>query len=587
VVRVPPRKVCQAKMAADRICGEPYIGSDDRLCIFHSSNLHWKEEEGFRQRLKERIETALRDNNVQEVDLTGYIFPSYDFSGMEFKKSLILQKAEFQQGVSFKGCKFSGSWTDFSGAIFQGERVDFSGANFAGDRIEFSKAQFKSQHTIFRDSIFANHGTYFLQTHFSGRSVFFDGAAFDTDYTSFSEAHFEVHLLVDFSGAKFVREQAVFKGTSFVGITLFRHAHFAGKSVDFAFAKFEGDETTFHGARFQTQITGFLKAVFMGQKTDFDGAEFEGTATDFRDARFKAQQTNFNGTRFEAKKTYFLGAHFEGQSTLFLYSHFREWTDFREVQFGGHISFKHTTLSQVQFGGTDLREVRFLDVQWCTLPKKRFLVLPWPARNALFDEAVIRGIFKVPGSPMRMKLPMRITGANRSELELVCSAYRQLKQNYEDNRNYTEAGDFYYGEMEMTRLKLPFLRRYLFSWEALYWIVSGYGQRWENSFILLVLTFLVFPIFFMFGGLQTPTEDGLAGKYISYDIAWNLPPVSQALADYELCVRYSTVTILPMKESSAHFSPSIVTRYLLVAEIILLPTFATLFILALRRRFKR
>jgi hypothetical protein len=139
----------------------------------------------------------------------------------------------------------------------------------------------------------------------------------------------------------------------------------------------------------------------------------------------------------------------------------------------------------------------------------------------------------------------------------------------------------------MTRLKLSFLNRYLFSWEALYWMVSGYGQRWGSSLGLLALTFLVFPILFMFGGLETPTENGLPGKYISYDIAWNLPPVIQALADYELCLRYSTVTILPMKESSAHFSPSIVTRYLLVVEIILLPTFATLFILALRRRFKR
>jgi uncharacterized protein YjbI with pentapeptide repeats len=554
-------------------------------CIFHHQIKQGENEASFRSSIAEKLKAELGDPNRDTIDLTGYVFPSYNFSGMEFKKSLILEKAEFQQGVSFKGCKFSGSWTHFTGAIFQGETVDFSGANFAGDRIEFSKAQFKSQHTIFRDSIFANRGTYFIQTHFSGRSVFFDGAAFDTDYTSFSKARFEAQV-VNFSHAKFVREQAVFKEASFVGITLFRNAHFVGKSADFDFAGFEGDVTDFDSTRFQVQIASFRDARFEGQRSGFTATEFEGRETDFSNAHFKGKETQFNSTRFGGYETNFLGTHFESGRTDFVYAVFQgEKVDFREVQFGGQISFRHTNLSRVQFRGTDLREVQFLDVQWCALPKKRFWALPQPVRNALFDEAMMRG--KVREWPMRTRLPMRIIRPNRSELELVCSGYRQLKQNYEDNRNYAEAGDFYYGEMEMTRLKLPFLRRYLFSWEALYWIVSGYGQRWENSFALLVLTFLVFPIFFMFGGLQTPTENGLPGKYISYDIAWNLPRVSQALADYELCLRYSTVTILPMKESSAHFSPSIMTRYLLVAEIILLPTFATLFILALRRRFKR
>jgi hypothetical protein len=187
----------------------------------------------------------------------------------------------------------------------------------------------------------------------------------------------------------------------------------------------------------------------------------------------------------------------------------------------------------------------------------------------------------------KQKNNARIVERDKSEIELVRSAYRQLKQNYEDNRNYTEAGDFYYGEMEMTRLKLSFLNRYLFSWEALYWMVSGYGQRWGTSFALLVLTLLIFPVLIMFLGLQTSSENGLPGKHIKYDITSNLPQANEGLADYELCLRYSLVTMLPLKDSSTHYVPSMWTRYLLVVEIILLPTFATLFILALRRRFKR
>jgi uncharacterized protein YjbI with pentapeptide repeats len=349
------------------------------------------------------------------------------------------------------------------------------------------------------------------------------------------------------------------------------------KAVWFTGARFLG-EVDFSGCHFEGRSAYFSRTIFE-KKVDFSRAVFLGEETDFTEASFSGEVI-FLGSKFPSKTTFMIGTKFLGgvsfrgipPTTVFeKKAHLRNLI----IDSSRHFVLWHVNLSQVEFRGTNLRQASMLDVDWAKI-EKRFLGVRYRKRNTVYDELQLRG----------SEQDDKQTSLH-SEYEYVESLCRGVRQNYEANGNYAEAGDFYYGEMDTRRLKLSPIRRYFFSWEALYWIVSGYGQRWENSFALLVLTFLVFPIFFMFGGLQTPPENGLPGKYISYDTALNLPRASQALADYELCLRYSILTILPMKESSFHYSPTIVTRYLLVAEIILLPTFATLFILALRRRFKR
>jgi uncharacterized protein YjbI with pentapeptide repeats len=630
-------------MANGKPCGLgtlPHTAANrEHRCIFHHQVKQARNEAHFKEEFTRKLKSELSDPKVESIDLTGYVFPDYDFSSIEFTKSVVFRETRFQGNVSFNQCKFLGSITDFSSAHFQGQKIAFSNAHFKGQRTSFAGADFEgkgivyfnqckflSSTTDFSKACFHGRETDFLNAHFEGQTTDFTSARFEGKITKFAGAHFEGQE-TDFSRAEFHGARTLFfvtyfkgKKTTFAEVTFkaqetifgivefqgeetnFSDAHFGGGVTSFSETSFKAKETTFIRANFEGP-TNFSKAQFDGQGVNFSHAQFKGPITQFSDAHFGGERTDFSSAHFGGGRTDFSGVHFEGREVNFLYvdfqgektyfvkTHFEgAKTDFRFSNFEGQISFRHIDLSRIEFRGADLRKIGFLDVHWYTLPRKRFWIFPRRGRNALFDEVTVTanvGLPELRGGNGGQKNNAGIVERDKSEIELVRSAYRQLKQNYEDNRNYTEAGDFYYGEMEMTRLKLPFLRRYLLSWEALYWIVSGYGQRWGSSFGLLALTFLVFPIFFMFGGLQTPTENGLCGKYISYDIAWNLPPVSEALADYELCLRYSTVTILPMKESSAHFSPSIVTRYLLVAEIILLPTFATLFILALRRRFKR
>ncbi|MFD6070813.1 hypothetical protein [Amycolatopsis lurida] len=67
----------------------------------------------------------------------------------------------------------------------------------------------------------------------------------------------------------------------------------------------------------------------------------------------------------------------------------------------------------------------------------------------------------------------------------VARVYRQLRKAREDAKDKPNAGDFYYGEIEMRRQATPwFSTEGLVLW--LYWLTSGYGLRWSRSVVCLV-----------------------------------------------------------------------------------------------------
>jgi uncharacterized protein YjbI with pentapeptide repeats len=622
-------------MTSRRSCGEPLFDKNQRLCLFHSKKDHWQKVQKFRQELDEKIKRELSDKATDAVDLTGYIFPESDLSGKQFNKTLILRKAQFQGNTCFKGCKFLGPITDFSEAVFEGDVSDFSGdTHFAGERIEFSKARFASNKNLFSGAIFQAELISFIEAQFqgartdfssiqvSGYKAYFNQAKFRSTTNDFTEAHF---------GSRFTQfEETEFSGDS----TQFGEAEFNSKMTGFRYAKFLSSSTTFDSAIFEGFFTFFQSARFEGDVsfgqakfkshsiTDFTSVRFAGTETSFLDTVFESNHVVFADTRFESNETDFGGARLRGRVTDFNDSRFRG-----TVRFEGHPAtsifgnvawmcnlhidqparfyFRHTNLSQVEFRGTDLRDIQFLDVKWHESPRRIYLPLLTQRRNCLFDEAVIRNKFVWPEDERDRELQEEAlsilyesvgiprqdntaAGTNRSgisshekdtwkvdqrhppgDLELVRVAYRQLKQNYEANKNYAEAGDFYYGEMEMNRLKLPFLKRYFFSWEALYWITSGYGQRWQNSLVLAALIFFGLPILFLYTGLDVLAQHN---------------PLN---ADYWNALQFNFLQVTFQRDIHLLYGPSSLTRNIAILESLLIPVMLTLSILALRRKFKR
>ena len=258
-----------------------------------------------------------------------------------------------------------------------------------------------------------------------------------------------VHLSdATFSGEAWFNH-AVFRGGVFCGGTTFKgtikliEAEF-NEEFQLWNAKF-CKEVIFKSARFRKEAT-FLDTTIQGE-INFDGARFEGDAVFHsvvaKDIGFS--KVMFAGVVFSGypDKPLFQNANVNVINTIFLKPNLAR--------------FDYVDLRRCNFLGTDVRGIDFSGARW----EEGGL---WFWRRSMVYAPVSERYI-------------------RRELE---NLYRQIRQSYEDHRNYPEAGDFYYGEMDQKR-KRHWARRYLPSLITLYWICSGYGQRPVQAGILFLL----------------------------------------------------------------------------------------------------
>jgi len=110
---------------------------------------------------------------------------------------------------------------------------------------------------------------------------------------------------------------------------------------------------------------------------------------------------------------------------------------------------------------------------------------------------------------------------------------RELKQNYEDRRDYERAGDFHYGEKEMRR-KNPDTPRNLRILLTLYRAVSGYGEQYLPPLLWAGGLLLVSTVGYLWLGLRpkdggaqlalTSWWDWLRGVFYSFRVMFLLKP---------------------------------------------------------------
>jgi len=203
----------------------------------------------------------------------------------------------------------------------------------------------------------------------------------------------------------------------------------------------------FNDATFAEEVR-FFGAKFI--KEAFFGASFAKGA-DFRNVRF-TEGANFNGARLSGRT---------------IFSSAREGDVFAPIAFGHDVNFTNVIVEPADaiiFRDADLRKWRFLGTD---LRKAEFTNVEWTKRGGrvgVWDE-----IASMP----------RFETRKWSHIERL---YRQLKQNHEDQREHGTASDFHYGEKEMRRMN-PNASWGLWFWLTLYWLVSGYGERWVRPLI--------------------------------------------------------------------------------------------------------
>ncbi|MBU7027146.1 MAG: pentapeptide repeat-containing protein [Theionarchaea archaeon] len=318
----------------------------------------------------------------------------------------------------------------------------------------------------------------------------FVGYRFPEGCGSFDKREFNVD--VDLRGAIF--KDVYFRGAIFHGHAYFRGAIFHGHAYfnEAIFKDAYFNEAIFKDAYFNEAIfkdAYFRGAIFHGHAsfngTTFQNAYFNGTT--FQNAYFNGttfQNAYFNGTTFQNayfNGTTFQNAYFEGaviKEDVELVPNRVEYLNLQNAKFffGGSITVDPT---KAKFHRAYLENVSFINCNW---PRK------------IYEEVHMKD---------------KDVDLSFKELETI---YRNLKQNMQRHGDYSQAGEFYFREMEC---KKKALRKKKFSPDwfksfgySLLKYTCGYGEKPERTAFSSLFTILGFALLYWTSEcLQYPMEN--------------------------------------------------------------------------------
>jgi hypothetical protein len=472
---------------------------------------------------QKEFERTLKDAGEGWADFTGFVFPASNYSGGE-------------DPWQAKGREFLASCC-FNNTTFL-RNANFFKAKFVGDA-HFCSVRF-SQNANFAGALF-------------GKDALFGNTTFGFQSPNDPVLGNKGSGQSDFAGATFAR-LASFRHTIFAKNVAFAKATFI-QNADFALADFYGNAS--FGAATFTKDADFTSSRF-AQDADFTSAKFYGAA------RWEILSL---GTRWAPPLMSFVDAKFMHPEAAI---------------------FFNTCLERALFHKCDVSKIRFSTVQWHRRPRN--------GMQMIFDE-VTSVDPSAPETHQRLLKPP-FGDPNRRNYLGIAETYQQLKHNYDSKAEYWTAGDFHYGEMEMKRLhsksRNKWLRRLhsyigLIAW---YKYASEYGQSFVLPAVWFLALLLVFTSIYPLPriGLDKP---GSAEKVtpLSYlDPAGPGDNQAQVWKNRAILVGHSFMTALSVAafDKEPVYKPHYpLGRLLVFAQVSLTSTVIALFLLALRRQFRR
>jgi len=377
--------------------------------------------------------------------------------------------------------------------------------------------------------------------------------------------------------------QAVF----FSGVTFTQDAYFSG-------TKFM-EESDFVKATFETNAS-FDGAAFMG-KADFSGSRFALLA-DFGRARFlgaaEFQETNFRRDGGLIPGPVFCFAEFDKPDAVVFYK---------------------TYLGQALFNNCDVSKVAFSSVGWRERKGSR--------KRMVFEEEIDLS------HPATAIMKRRDRTIDSRDFGVINELYQRLTKNYDDRKDYWSAGDFHYGEMEMRRLAMPSRGQIApdvmhkifgsdrwttvrawqhrsFSLLAWYKYASLYGESYVRPILMLLFVLAVFTLLFPWAGLELnenpphPVAAGMKQQFPPQSVVSELS--YRHFADFvgaysgrkwiapAAFLGNSLMTVLSVAgfQKELKYEPKYPWgRALALLELPLTSTLIALFLLAVRRQFRR
>jgi hypothetical protein len=187
---------------------------------------------------------------------------------------------------------------------------------------------------------------------------------------------------------------------------------------------------------------------------------------------------------------------------------------------------------------------------------------------------------------------------NRRNFDLIAETYQQLKMNYDAKGDYWTAGYWHYGEMEMKRLHSRWSWRPLrwldqhFSLVALYKYASAYGESYTMPLLWLVFFLAAFAFLYPVPGIEfNPPPGNVPGwlGYVDWATFFSAHPAEHP-SGFLGMILHSLMTSISVAgfQRELRYVPSYPWgRMLALFELLLTTTLGGLFLLAIRRQFKR
>lgn len=522
---------CPVNMFNLRRCARPLYRSQTPLrdavpvCIMHSMDPQ-KNNDAF----QEEFERSLAEAEDGVANLSGFVFPTSNYRKRKFCVKCIFNRATFVGPA------------DFFGAVFE-EAAIFSEVVFLG-QASFLCAAFLKE-AVFDWATFAQGAT-------------FTTARFTND-AKFQGARFGAAS--DFNGAVFTQD-ALFSSALFMHDSYFNVIRPNVPAVSEKSTTNKDEPTRWP----------FLATVFE-RRADFRGATFK-KRVEFRQTRFLEDDSATPGLIFSLAR-------------------------FDEPRL---VVFYKTYLGQALLHNCDVSEFLFANVRWRERDNGKRMVFDEEKTLRLDQEATVALLSDA--------------GPDERNYGLIAELYQQLKKNYDDRKDYWTAGDFHYGEMEMKRLATP-RPNFMSGWAknlglagnrfdkirrdwhrhlglaAWYRYGSEYGESYDRPILWLFAVLLLFTFLYPLVGLRPPPKSGQQGdaelSYSNVNHYAAMGPHGPALTFGSLLGHSMTTAIgvAGFQHDLAYEPVYPWGRLLSWVELLLTSTLITLFLLAVRRQFRR
>lgn len=488
------------------------------------------------------FDKVLANPCIGYADFTRFVFPPAD-------------SLQYIRSISAK-CVFN--WVKFTGI------VNFSYVRFEEDA-QFFEAAFAGE---------AN----FLHASFSG-SAFFGGAVFK------GKAEF---YYAEFAGkANF--HKAIFEET-----VTFQHACFvqAAKFNEAKFHKLAMLSSMSFDAAVDYSDCGFFGSAFLDEVTFKDNACFDRT--------WFTKDISFTSTVFTGDVR-FLATIFE-KLVNFREAKFLAGTTFRRIKFGikdrepaasfafarfekpGAVIFDDVNLGNVLFHDSDLSALTFTpSAVWRTRDRGTSVMV--------FEE--IAPLTEPWSASLKLENGQRNYG-------LIAQMYQQLKRNYDSRLDYWTANKFHYAEMEMQRVAVPISGWFLgirqwwqprFSLVAWYKYASNYGNSYARPAVCLLVSVVLFAVLFPLAGMEQAHPSGNISRVYTYGSIFSRKASFRETAGAELKLLLDgflvAIDTAAFQKQSEYVPAYPAGHSLVVVETIVTSALLALFLLAIRRQFRR